>query len=198
MKKTFKSTLYIAIIVVMFSGNSFGKSKNKEEIQPAVQPTPTPTPSITTTPFIARTSANTRYANTPDLEQSSDSKGKKFESRSHRHHHHKYHRNTHYNYYNRRYHVYPYVYSSTVYDIPNDHVTVTLRTEKYAYHEGIFYKDLGSAPGYKPAAPPVGAVVPAIPDNAQKITIIGDIYFFYNGIYYRKVVQGFEVANDPT
>jgi hypothetical protein len=59
---------------------------------------------------------------------------------------------------------------------------------QYYYYGGTFYQP-GNDGGYQVAAPPVGAEVPSLPDDAQPIMINGVQYYEYNGVYYQQIVK---------
>ena len=50
--------------------------------------------------------------------------------------------------------------------------------------------------------PPVGAIVPTLPDGAEQKTVGGADYFVYAGTYYQPFYSGsnvvYMVAEDPT
>ncbi|MHC5008141.1 MAG: DUF6515 family protein, partial [Planctomycetota bacterium] len=55
---------------------------------------------------------------------------------------------------------------------------------------------------YKVVAPPVGATVPYLPDEAKEETVNGTKYFAHEGTYYRPFASGsdtiYMVVEDPT
>jgi len=54
----------------------------------------------------------------------------------------------------------------------------------YYYYGGIFYSPYDNG-GYQVTAPPIGAAVPTLPENASAIKIDGVQYFEANGVYYK-------------
>ncbi|WP_428328197.1 DUF6515 family protein [Mucilaginibacter sp.] len=58
----------------------------------------------------------------------------------------------------------------------------------YYYYGGVFYSPYDDG-GYQVTAPPIGAGVPSLPDNAQAIKIDGIQYYELNGVYYKETVD---------
>ncbi len=58
---------------------------------------------------------------------------------------------------------------------------------QYYYADGAFYRPYNG--GYEAVAPPIGASVPSLPDNAQSIIIDGEQYYELNGVYYAEGVD---------
>jgi len=54
--------------------------------------------------------------------------------------------------------------------------------DRFYYSGGFFYKQ--DTDGYKVVVPPVGAEVPSIPTEAKAISINGQTYYEYKGVYY--------------
>jgi hypothetical protein len=85
----------------------------------------------------------------------------------------------------------PYVYpqaGAVVRILPKDHYSFVWNTHPYYYHDGLFYQPYADG-SYKIAVPPVGAEVPSVPISADIITIDGNPYFQYKGIYYESVIK---------
>jgi hypothetical protein len=61
-------------------------------------------------------------------------------------------------------------------------------TYPYECYDGLFYQSYADG-SYKVAAPPIGAEVPSLPIDADIITIDGNPYFQYKGIYYESVIR---------
>ncbi|MFI5137371.1 MAG: DUF6515 family protein [Sphingobacteriales bacterium] len=55
----------------------------------------------------------------------------------------------------------------------------------YYYYDGIFYSPYDNG-GYQVTAPPIGAAVPNLPDDARPIKIDGVQYYELNGVYYKE------------
>ena len=58
----------------------------------------------------------------------------------------------------------------------------------YYYNDGIFYSPYDNG-GYQVTAPPIGAGVPKLPENAQPIKIDGVQYYEADGVYYKESVN---------
>jgi len=85
----------------------------------------------------------------------------------------------------------PYVYplpGVVVRTLPPGYYTFLWNTYPYYYWDGLFYQSYADGT-YKIAAPPVGAEVPSLPIDADIITIDGNPYFEYKGIYYESVIR---------
>jgi len=54
--------------------------------------------------------------------------------------------------------------------------------DQFYYSGGLFYRQYDNA--YKVVAPPVGAEVPDLPDDAREIVINGQTFYEYKGVYY--------------
>ena len=59
--------------------------------------------------------------------------------------------------------------------------------DQFYYSGGFFYRQYDD--GYKVVVPPVGAQVPSIPSEAKEITINGQTYYEYKGVYYSTTVD---------
>lgn len=56
---------------------------------------------------------------------------------------------------------------------------------QFYYSSGLFYQQSDNQ--YKVVVPPVGAEVPSIPKDAQEVTVNGQSYYEYKGVYYSAV-----------
>ena len=56
---------------------------------------------------------------------------------------------------------------------------------QYYYSGGLYYRQYDNE--YKVVVPPVGAEVPKLPSDAQEVTINGQTYYEYKGVYYSPV-----------
>lgn len=59
--------------------------------------------------------------------------------------------------------------------------------DQFYYSGGFFYRQYDDR--YKVVVPPVGAQVPSIPSEAKQITINGQTYYEYKGVYYSTTVD---------
>ncbi len=69
--------------------------------------------------------------------------------------------------------------------LPEGFISVALDSLTYFYYLGTFYLRDSTTGNYAVTPAPVGAVVPYIPTEYQKVTINGEQYYQYAGIYYR-------------
>ena len=97
-----------------------------------------------------------------------------------------------YNFYDAQYHFYPYVNVTSTVELSADCVTVLFGEQEFYYNQGSFYVQENS--GYLAVPPPVGLVVPVIPQHARQIHVNGQIYYRYKGIFYIQVAQGYQVV----
>jgi hypothetical protein len=65
----------------------------------------------------------------------------------------------------------------------------------YRYDAGVFYEPADG--GYKVVAPPAGAVVPALPQDAVSLQVGDDTFYYYGGIFYIQVSNGYQVVKAP-
>jgi hypothetical protein len=56
---------------------------------------------------------------------------------------------------------------------------------QYYYSSGLYYRQYDNE--YKVVVPPVGAEVPELPKDAEEVTINGQTYYEYKGVYYSPV-----------
>ncbi|WP_110826785.1 DUF6515 family protein [Pedobacter nutrimenti] len=54
--------------------------------------------------------------------------------------------------------------------------------DQFYFSDGLFYRQYDDS--YKVVVPPVGAQVPSIPSDAKEVTINGQTYYEYKGVYY--------------
>ncbi len=64
--------------------------------------------------------------------------------------------------------------------------------QDYNYDDGNFY--LKTEEGFVAVAPPIGAVVPSVPSDAEKVKNGTDTYYYYGATFYQKTPQGYEVV----
>lgn len=58
---------------------------------------------------------------------------------------------------------------------------------QFYYSGGLYYRHYNDS--YRVVVPPVGAEVPTIPAEAEQVTINGQTYYEYKGVYYSQVVN---------
>jgi len=59
-----------------------------------------------------------------------------------------------------------------------------------AYHNcsGAYYQQVSD--GYKVVNPPVGAIIPSLPEGANEVVVSGTKYYVYGGAYHRPYYSG--------
>ena len=77
-------------------------------------------------------------------------------------------------------------------------VTYASSTPRYYYKDGVYYERTDNAAGVnpediqpesnEPVLPPVGTIVPSLPDGAQKTQVDGNSYFEYDNVQYKEVI----------
>ena len=96
-------------------------------------------------------------------------------------------------------HSYPhhrsYPYGQITVKIPHGAISFGFGNYKYYYHGGSFYRPQHHR--YVVVPPPSGAVVYQIPAQYNQVVIDGVVYYTYNGVYYSRVPQGFQVVQPP-
>jgi len=105
----------------------------------------------------------------------------------------------------------PYYYANGAYYVvtdapaqqppPQDNVNAGVESSEHP-HAGVESVEMiDDEENYQVVAPPVGATVPYLPDEAEEMTIGGTTYFVYAEAYYRPFVSDGEtiymVAEDP-
>ena len=65
----------------------------------------------------------------------------------------------------------------------------------YFYDDGLYYQQSGNE--YQEIYPPIGAVVPELPDGAVEVQAGDTIYYYAGGAFYVQQGDGFAVASPP-
>ena len=79
--------------------------------------------------------------------------------------------------------------------VPEGAFIVGVGEAKYYYYDGLYYSRMGGE--YILIAPPIGAVVAAIPPEYQPVVINGVTYYVDNGVYYVYTRYGYQVVPQP-
>ena len=82
--------------------------------------------------------------------------------------------------------VYPVVVAPV--PLPRYYVPVYYAGNPYYYSNGVFYVKVENSEGYKVVLPPVGTIVPSLPNGAKETVIDGKIYYEYEDVIYKSVV----------
>jgi hypothetical protein len=93
-------------------------------------------------------------------------------------------------------HIYP-DRGSIVRELPSGAVGLNYAGVSYRFSEGVWYEPRGV--GYMVVTPPIGLVVPTLPQFVTPISSAGQTYLYANDTYYRARpdLGGYEVVNDP-
>ena len=70
-------------------------------------------------------------------------------------------------------------------------------SEIFYYQNGVFYQKSMIDQQYMVVPPPIGALVYSIPRGYQLMMIDGVPYYFYDGVFYRRVLEGYRVVVPP-
>ena len=65
----------------------------------------------------------------------------------------------------------------------------------YYYDDGVYYQ--ATPAGYTVVVPPVGAVVPRLPEGAETIVVGFSTYYYAGGAFYMQQLTGFAVVPAP-
>ena len=95
---------------------------------------------------------------------------------------------------------YPYILSQPLDNLPEGFCTlgtIGMGREIYYYSNGAFYQKLNLLQQYIVVPPPIGAIVDTIPQGYQLMLIDGRTLYEDQGIYYRRVLEGYKVIFPP-
>lgn len=71
----------------------------------------------------------------------------------------------------------------------------SLANQAYYYDDGVYYEPTNG--GYTAVAPPIGAVVNALPEGYETTQVGDDTYYYYGGTFYVYTQQGYQVVAPP-
>jgi len=80
--------------------------------------------------------------------------------------------------------------------LPVGYVQTSVGTTGYYYYDGVYFRPTTEGT-YTVVAPPVGAIVPQLPDGAEAIVIGQDTYYNGGGAFYLQQPTGFAVVQAP-
>ena len=92
-------------------------------------------------------------------------------------------------------HFRSYPYGQISLGVPMGSISIGFGGGKYYYGSGLFYRTYQHQ--YVVVPPPAGVVVYSIPAQYNQVVIDGMIYYTYNGVYYTRVPQGYQVVQPP-
>lgn len=101
-----------------------------------------------------------------------------------------------FNYYQERY-AYPYVLSEPIDVLPPGFITIIVGGVTYYYCSGVFYQKDAREGKYLVVPPPIGAVVYTIPRGYQMMVVDRMVLYVYDGVYYRRTLEGYQVVGPP-
>lgn len=81
--------------------------------------------------------------------------------------------------------VYPVVVAPV--PLPRYYVPVFYAGNPYFYSNGVFYVKVENSEGYKVVLPPVGTLVPSLPNESRETVIDGKTYYEYEGVIYKRI-----------
>lgn len=79
--------------------------------------------------------------------------------------------------------------------LPSAHHRISHRGKSYYFSGGHFYRQNKGA--YVTIAAPFGAVVPVLPGGYVSFGFGLNRYFYFQGVYYRHIDDGYEVIEEP-
>jgi len=80
--------------------------------------------------------------------------------------------------------------------LPVGYVQTSVGGTGYYYYGGVFFRPTTDGT-YIVVAPPVGAIVPQLPNGAQAIVLGSDTYYYGGGAFYLQQPTGFAVVEAP-
>jgi Family of unknown function (DUF6515) len=80
--------------------------------------------------------------------------------------------------------------------LPSGYVQVTVGGVGFYYYDGAFFRPT-TAGDYTAVVPPVGAVVPQLPDGSEAIVVGPTTYYYGGGAFFLQQPNGFAVVPAP-
>jgi hypothetical protein len=80
--------------------------------------------------------------------------------------------------------------------LPFGYVQVSVGATGYYYYDGVYFQPT-TAGSYAVVAPPVGAIVPQLPDGAEAIAFGPTTYYYAGGAFYVQQPAGFAIVPAP-
>ena len=88
-----------------------------------------------------------------------------------------------------------FAFGSRFHNLRGSYLRVFVGNAPFFYDDGIFFQQVGS--DYQEVYPPVGAVIPELPDGAIEISAGNLIYYYAGGAFYIQQSGGFVIAPPP-
>jgi hypothetical protein len=76
------------------------------------------------------------------------------------------------------------------------YVQTSVGTTGYYYYDGVYFRPTTEGT-YTVVAPPVGAIVPQLPNGADAIVLGSETYYYGGGAFYLQQLTGFAVVEAP-
>ena len=95
---------------------------------------------------------------------------------------------------------YPYILSHPIENLPQGYVTIGtlgMGQDTYYYSDGAFYQKVIRDQVYIVVPPPIGAVVYNIPQGYGLMLIDGILLYEFQGVFYKRILDGFKVVCPP-
>jgi hypothetical protein len=80
--------------------------------------------------------------------------------------------------------------------LPPGYVQVSVGAAGYYYYDGVYFQPT-PAGSYVIVAPPVGVIVPQLPDGAEAIAVGPTTYYYAGGAFYLQQPTGFAAVPAP-
>lgn len=80
--------------------------------------------------------------------------------------------------------------------LPPGYVQISVGPAGFYYYDGVYYQPTTTG-AYAVVAPPVGAIVPQLPDGAEPVVIGGSTYYYGGGAFYVQQPTGFAIVPAP-
>ena len=88
-----------------------------------------------------------------------------------------------------------FVFGARQHALRNGYLRVYVGSSPYFYDDGIYYQQLGE--DYQVVYPPVGVLIPELPDGTIEISTSNGIYYYVAGAFYVQQAGGFVIAVPP-
>jgi hypothetical protein len=92
---------------------------------------------------------------------------------------------------------YPYVFSQPLVSLPAGASTLIVGNETFYFLKGSFYQFNMREQVYVAVPPPIGVVIYNLPPGYQMMISNGVAYYLYNGVYYKRLLNGYRVIEPP-
>ena len=88
-----------------------------------------------------------------------------------------------------------FVFGSRLHNLRGGYLRVFVGNAPYFYDDGIYYQQMGDA--YQAVYPPVGAIIPGLPDGTIEVYAGNSVYYYAGGAFYVQQSGGFVIAPPP-